>query len=302
MNISKQKLLLMSIVIIMMILISNIFGFSSENFSVKSGITTSNVNLRKTTNLNSSSIIETIPKDTTVNIVGKIDNFYIVILRSGKVGLISKDYVLINEMTDNFVNYESIDNYYANISNDVVNLRGGASTSFQIYKKLYTGDKVQIIGSVNNFYLVITSDNYVGFIREDFINQSEAEKNNQDLVLKLINEERVKNGLNELKIDPMLQIVAQNKADDMVKENYFSHTSPNYGSPFEMMKNAGILYKKAGENIAGNPSIEMAVSNWFNSDTHKQNLLSKDYDYIGIGVTKSATYGYIIVAMFIQKV
>ena len=101
--------------------------------------------------------------------------------------------------------------------------------------------------------------------------------------------------------DKALTNVAQIKADDMVKNNYFSHTSSSYGSPFEMMQGFGISYKSAGENIAGNPSITDAVNSWLASSTHKTNLLSKNFNYIGIGLTKSNTYGYIIVAMFIQK-
>ena len=92
--------------------------------------------------------------------------------------------------------------------------------------------------------------------------------------------------------------LARLKADDMVKKNYFSHSSPTYGSPFDMMKNYGLSYKVAGENIAGNPSLEGAVNSWINSSTHRENLLSKSYNYVGIGIAKSPTYGYIVVAMF----
>ena len=66
------------------------------------------------------------------------------------------------------------------------------------------------------------------------------------------------------------------------------------------MKTYGISYKVAGENIAGNPSLEAAVTAWLNSQTHKQNILSNSYNYIGIGVEKSDTYGYVISTMFIR--
>lgn len=92
--------------------------------------------------------------------------------------------------------------------------------------------------------------------------------------------------------------IAGVKADDMTENSYFSHTSPTYGSPFDMMKNYGLSYKAAGENIAGNPSLEGAVNSWINSSTHRENLLSKSYNYVGIGISKSSTYGYIVVAMF----
>ena len=88
----------------------------------------------------------------------------------------------------------------------------------------------------------------------------------------------------------------------MVKNNYFEHTSPNYGSPFEMMQNFGITYKTAGENIAGNSTIEGAFNSWISSDSHKQNILSSAYNYIGIGIYPSERYGYVIVVMFIRKI
>ena len=80
-----------------------------------------------------------------------------------------------------------------------------------------------------------------------------------------MNKERTNAGLPALKIDAELQKVARLKAKDMVDNNYFSHTSPTYGSPFEMMKKFGITYKAAGENIAGNSNNAAAVKAWMNS-------------------------------------
>lgn len=87
----------------------------------------------------------------------------------------------------------------------------------------------------------------------------------------------------------------------MVKNNYFSHTSPTYGSPFNMMKNFGITYKTAGENIAGNSSNTGAVNAWMNSEGHRANILNGSYNYTGVAVVKSPTYGKIYVQMFIGK-
>ena len=69
-------------------------------------------------------------------------------------------------------------------------------------------------------------------------------------VIRLVNVERTKQGLKELKYDWELARVARYKSEDMRDNNYFSHNSPVYGSPFDMMKNFGINYKAAGENIA----------------------------------------------------
>lgn len=69
-------------------------------------------------------------------------------------------------------------------------------------------------------------------------------------VVDLTNQERAKQGLPALKVDFTLSKVAREKSLDMQKNNYFSHTSPTYGSPFDMMKKFGVTYRTAGENIA----------------------------------------------------
>ena len=78
-------------------------------------------------------------------------------------------------------------------------------------------------------------------------------------VFDLINKQRTANGLSPLKENSELQRVARIKAQDMVNNNYFSHTSPIYGSPFDMLKSFKISYNTAGENIAGNSSNSSAV-------------------------------------------
>ena len=87
----------------------------------------------------------------------------------------------------------------------------------------------------------------------------------------------------------------------MVDSNYFSHNSPTYGSPFDMLKNFKISYKSAAENIAANSSNSNAVTSWMNSSGHKSNILNGKYNYTGIGVVSSSKYGKIFVQMFIEK-
>ena len=120
-------------------------------------------------------------------------------------------------------------------------------------------------------------------------------------VFNLINQQRTQNGLTALKIDNEVQNVARIKAQDMVNNNYFSHTSPTYGSPFDMLKSYKISYKTAGENIAGNSSNSAAVTAWMNSSGHKANILNSSFNYTGIGVVKGSQYGKIYVQMFIGK-
>ena len=312
MYISRKRLLIMSITILMMLLLSKIFGYASNTFDTKFGTLTERVNFRKTANTESSSIIRTLPQNTKVKLVGDIDNFYIAFLDNNEVGLISKDYTNINENSiDIFEAYKKLDKFMAEVINNGTNLRGGPGTNYSIYSTLPLGVKVQVIGSINDWYLVITSNNTVGMIRQDLLKKSENEENNNntsstlpntaETVLSLINEERKAQGITPLQIDDLLNSTAQTKATDMVKNNYFSHESPTYGSPFEMMQNAGITYRTAGENIAGNPSVENAVKSWLASESHKQNLLSNAYNYIGIGIEESPAYGYVIVAMFIGR-
>lgn len=312
MYISRKRLLIMSITILMMLLLSKIFGYASNTFDTKFGTLTERVNFRKTANTESSSIIRTLPQNTKVKLVGDIDNFYIAFLDNNEVGLISKDYTNINENSiDTFEAYKKLDKFMAEVINNGTNLRGGPGTNYSIYSTLPLGVKVQVIGSINDWYLVITPNNTVGMIRQDLLKKSENEENNNDTsstlpntaetVLNLINEERKAQGITPLQIDDLLNSTAQAKATDMVKNNYFSHESPTYGSPFEMMQNAGITYRTAGENIAGNPSVESAVKSWLASESHKQNLLSNAYNYIGIGIEESPAYGYVIVAMFIGR-
>lgn len=121
-------------------------------------------------------------------------------------------------------------------------------------------------------------------------------------MLNYINEERAKAGLAPLKVDPELSRVARIKSQDMVDNGYFSHVSPTYGSPFEMMKSFGIKYRAAGENIARNSSVLKAHVALMNSEGHRKNILSKTFTHIGIGIVDNKGVGGITVTqMFIAK-
>ncbi len=116
----------------------------------------------------------------------------------------------------------------------------------------------------------------------------------------LINSERVKAGLSPLTIDIELSEVARIKAQDMIDNNYFSHTSPTYGSPFDMMKSFGITFKSAGENIAINSSVQKAHVAFMNSEGHRANILNSSYTHVGIGIASKGGSLYIS-EMFIGK-
>ena len=103
-------------------------------------------------------------------------------------------------------------------------------------------------------------------------------------VVDLVNEERGKAGLKFLTMRDDLNKVAETKSQDMVNKGYFSHQSPTYGSPFDMLKQFGISYRTAGENIAqGQRTPGEVVGAWMKSPGHRQNILNADFDSIGVG-------------------
>lgn len=110
-------------------------------------------------------------------------------------------------------------------------------------------------------------------------------------VVRLVNEIREDNGLTPLTQDWQLSRVARYKSQDMMELGYFSHTSPTYGSPFEMMKSFGISYRSAGENIAkGYQTPKAVVDAWMNSPGHKANILNSSFTHIGVGYVQSGNY------------
>ena len=118
-------------------------------------------------------------------------------------------------------------------------------------------------------------------------------------VVELTNAERTKAGLQPLKAYEPLMASARTKSQDMKDKNYFSHTSPTYGSPFDQMKSQGISYKSAGENIAkGQRTAEEVVTAWMNSEGHRANILNPDYTHIGVGYVKD---GNIWTQQFIKQ-
>jgi len=120
-------------------------------------------------------------------------------------------------------------------------------------------------------------------------------------MLDLVNKERSTAGLAPLKMDAKLMGIARLKSKDMIDKNYFSHTSPTYGDPFAMMKDYGVEYLMAGENLAGNSSLPGAHEALMNSPGHRANILKPEFTHVGIGVVKGGPYGMMITQMFIKS-
>lgn len=110
-------------------------------------------------------------------------------------------------------------------------------------------------------------------------------------VIRLVNEIRAEYGLKTLAANWELSRVARYKSQDMVDNRYFSHTSPVYGSPFQMIRAFGLSFRTAGENIAyGQRTPQAVVNAWMNSSGHRANILNASYTQIGVGYVANGHY------------
>jgi uncharacterized YkwD family protein/spore coat assembly protein SafA len=110
-------------------------------------------------------------------------------------------------------------------------------------------------------------------------------------VVRLVNEIRGQYGLAPLTENWELSRVARYKSQDMHDKGYFSHTSPTYGSPFTMIKNFGLSYRTAGENIAmGYGDPQAVMRGWMNSSGHRANILNGAFTQIGVGYVADGNY------------
>ena len=205
-------------------------------------------------------------------------------------------------------------------------------TNYNVVTTVNKNEYIRVFAGVGEWYIVQTDKDYVGAVSKKYVKaiypsssssgntssgttggssstgnsgtsgtQTSSMNLDEKEVCDLINKQRTNNGLPALKNDSEVQRIARIKAQDMVDNNYFSHNSPTYGSPFDMMKNFKVSYKTAGENIAANSSNSSAVTAWMNSSGHKANILNSSFNYTGIGVVSSPRYGKMYVQMFIGK-
>ena len=220
--------------------------------------------------------------------------------------------------------YYNVDFTTGLVTASLLNVRSGPGTKFPIVATVKKNEYIRVFAGIGDWYVVQLDSNYIGAVSKKYIkpiypntgtrtglNNNDSNNNNTTNttnltsdeweVFNLINQQRSQNGLSPLKIDYEVQRVARIKAQDMVNNNYFSHTSPTYGSPFNMLNNFKVSYRTAGENIAGNSSNSAAVTAWMNSSGHKANILNSSFNYTGIGVVNGSKYGKIYVQMFIGK-
>ena len=221
--------------------------------------------------------------------------------------------------------YYKVDFSTGLVTATTLNVRSGPGTQFKVIATANKNQYIRVFAGVGDWYIVQVEGDYVGAVNKKYIkpiypnstsnsgnNGSSGAQNNTTTttsqmnsdeleVFNLINKQRTDKGLSALKNDAEVQRIARIKAQDMVNNGYFSHQSPTYGSPFDMLKSFGISYKSAGENIAANSSNSGAVTAWMNSSGHRANILNGSYNFTGVGVVSSPKYGKMYVQMFIGK-
>lgn len=118
----------------------------------------------------------------------------------------------------------------------------------------------------------------------------------------LTNEERAKNNLTTLVYNDKLAVAAEQKANDMFTYNYWAHYSPSGKTPWDFMINSGYSYEFAGENLAKNFLFSQGVLDaWMKSETHRENILKKEYKEVGFAVVNGIINGEettLVVQMF----
>lgn len=132
----------------------------------------------------------------------------------------------------------------------------------------------------------------------------------QNMLLGLINAERVKAGVGPLRFSSVLNTIAQARSQDMIDRHYFSHQIPGAGYVFDILNREHVNYEMAGENIALNnyikfSNLSQAVvrtnTDLMNSPDHRANILEPRYAEIGLGLAFEANTGKLIVTeVFVQ--
>lgn len=113
----------------------------------------------------------------------------------------------------------------------------------------------------------------------------------EEEMLVLVNKERVSRGLAALVLDGKLRDVARSHSKDMFERGYFSHYTPEGLSPFDRMAKEDVSFNFAGENLALAPSVFLAMQGLMQSQGHRANILSANFDRVGIGAIDGGIYG-----------
>ena len=234
-------------------------------------------------------------KDDYVDVFAKVGNWYIVKTDDDLVGAVSSDYLeAVYDETERYSQSDNVSDNIEDLNNTSENVVESANSESNASETVETDSSQEDDENINE---QTTTEEVIA---EEFANSEELTEDEQEF-LDLINANREANGLQALEIDSEVQNVARLKAEDLVQNNYFAHNSETYGDIQNMLTTFGVSYGSAGENIAGNSSLSKAVEAWMASENHKINILSENFNYTGIAIAESETYGKIFVQVFVQK-
>jgi uncharacterized protein YkwD len=109
----------------------------------------------------------------------------------------------------------------------------------------------------------------------------------EQAILDLTNKARKKEKLPPLKASEALFKVARAHSANMAKQGKMEHVLDNK-NPAQRVKAGGYRYSYVGENVAaGNGwSLEDVFQVWMDSETHKKNILAREFREIGIGIAR----------------
>jgi len=162
---------------------------------------------------------------------------------------------------------------------------------FQKGKKIIL--TVVIVGAISLAFLLFFVPSIYGQA-DNLIKASE--------LVSLTNQARVNYNLNNLTINPLLTKAAYAKAENLLKNDYFSHNSPDGKKFSAWVREADYTYTVVGENLAmGFSSNEAIINAWMQSPKHRENILRPEYNDIGLAVLKGRLEGqitYVIVQYF----
>jgi uncharacterized protein YkwD len=123
-----------------------------------------------------------------------------------------------------------------------------------------------------------------------------------NVILAAMNRERAAHGLGPLRLNERLTLAAGDRVGDMLAKRYFAHVSPDGVQPFTWVDQRGYRYRIIGENLAVGYRGTAVVDGWMRSPGHRENILQKSFDEVGIAITDSVPQrgyrGPLVVAMY----
>lgn len=296
-----------------LLILSSSLAIHTEASSTKTYyVTASKVNVRSGAGTNYK-ILGSLSKNTKITVNLKTSNGWYSFKYKGKKAYISGKYVA-TKMVNRVTVLKASGTYYVTVNG--LTVRAGAGTSYKKLGSLSKGSKISINGKASNGWYRFTYKGKKAYISKSYVSTKKPvtakksvskytidskHKTNafEQELLKLINEKRKKAKLNTLTTDNRLNYLSRLKAIDIGKTNNHSHTSKTYGTPFQMLKNYGVSYKVAGENLAGYYATPSEVlTAWENSPGHRAILYDKRFTHFGVGYSQQ---GQVWTALFIKK-